>query len=633
MTLPEARNILGLGPDEDPRPHLSEFQAARERIAEMVRSAPNEQLAIRYQNGLVEFDQALAAVREHLETLAAQPPQPEEPEEVMVEEETPRRRSLAWLAWLLVFLTGAAGGGVLYFMNEKEKQRQIEARIDFLARSGTIYVENRRWQEAGRSFAEIEELDPGSEIAMRGRRGIEAGMDEEQKQFIGYWTGQAIAELDAGRFDEAEAAARRVLENFPDESEAVTILERVAKAREGISRDRAIAAARRLLDEKQWETAIKAARRILDADPADSDAATILADATAALEKQRAEQARAAELFRMAAERDQGEFDQQALDWLREAATLAPGNPEITALFEKMASYTRTLRVPGDFATPAEALEAARDRDRIVLGEQTWKGPLVINTAIELQGAGPAATIIECPPAQGCPITIGPDARGARITGIGFRHESFLADGRERFAAALVRGGGATFVDCRFSDASGHGLAVIEGGEAVANRCRFVDNGWNGAAAIGAASRLEVRDSESLNNFEHGIESWDGAAVMLVRNRCEGNSRNGIHTDNGAAAAVIEGNQLIANREFGLVLGSAGSGKISGNTARENLLGGYVIRHAARSLAVTGNQATLNRGPGLVLEKGLSAEAYSGNTGSQNTGTEILTEADLSDGE
>ncbi len=468
---------------------------------------------------------------------------------------------------------------------------------------------------------------------MRGRRGIEAGMDEEQKQFIGYWTSQAIAELDAGRFDEAEAAARRVLENFPDETEAVTILERVAKAREGISRDRAIAAARRLLDEKQWETAIKAARRILDADPADSDAATILADATAALEKQRAEQARAAELFRMAAERDQGEFDQQALDWLREAATLAPGNPEITALFEKMASYTRTLRVPGDFATPAEALEAARDRDRIVLGEQTWKGPLVINTAIELQGAGPAATIIECPPAQGCPITIGPDARGARITGIGFRHESFLADGRERFAAALVRGGGATFVDCRFSDASGHGLAVIEGGEAVANRCRFVDNGWNGAAAIGAASRLEVRDSESLNNFEHGIESWDGAAVMLVRNRCEGNSRNGIHTDNGAAAAVIEGNQLIANREFGLVLGSAGSGKISGNTARENLLGGYVIRHAARSLAVTGNQATLNRGPGLVLEKGLSAEAYSGNTGSQNTGTEILTEADLSDGD
>jgi parallel beta-helix repeat protein len=425
-----------------------------------------------------------------------------------------------------------------------------------------------------------------------------------------------------------------VLQNFPDEQEAAAILVRVEKARAGVSRARAIAAARRLLDGRQWEAAINAARPLLDADPADSEAATLLADASAALERERADQARGEELLRMAVARDQGEFDQEALDWLREAATLAPGNPEIAALHEKMASYTRTLRVPGDFATPAEALEAARDHDRIVLGEETWKGPLVINTIVELQGAGPAATIIECPPAQGCPITIGPDAKGVRITGITFRHESFLADGRERFAAALVRGGGATFVDCHFTDASGHGLAVIEGGEVLASRCRFAENGWNGAAAIGAGSRLEVRDSESINNFEHGIESWNGAAVTLVKNRCEGNSRNGIHADNGAAAAVIEGNQLIANREFGLVLGSAGSGKISGNTARENLLGGFVIRHAARALAVTENQATLNRGPGLVLEKGLAADAYASNTNTQNTAPrQILSDADLSSGD
>ena len=35
----------------------------RERIAEMVRAAPNDELARRYQDGLVEFDLALAAVR------------------------------------------------------------------------------------------------------------------------------------------------------------------------------------------------------------------------------------------------------------------------------------------------------------------------------------------------------------------------------------------------------------------------------------------------------------------------------------------------------------------------------------------------------------------------------------------
>ena len=34
---------------------------------------------------------------------------------------------------------------------------------------------------------------------------------------------------------------------------------------------------------------------------------------------------------------------------------------------------------------------------------------------------------------------------------------------------------------------------------------RFANNGWNGAAVIGRGSSLDVRDSEALNNFEHGM--------------------------------------------------------------------------------------------------------------------------------
>jgi parallel beta-helix repeat protein len=294
-----------------------------------------------------------------------------------------------------------------------------------------------------------------------------------------------------------------------------------------------------------------------------------------------------------------------------------------------MASYARTLRVPGDFATPAEALASARARDRIVLTEAIWKGPLIINVAVDLQGAGFEKTIVECPAADGSAITISPDAKGARITGITFRHESFLAVGADRFSAALVRGGTATFTDCHFENASGHGLAVIENGQATANRCRFSGNGWNGAAAIGKGCKLEVRESEAFENFEHGIETWDDAAAILVNNRCERNTRNGIHVDNGVFAADIQGNQLIANREFGIVLDSASSGKISGNTLRNNLLGGLVIRAAAANVSAKGNQITLNQGPGLILEKGLDAASYSENTIKKNTAPNILTDAVL----
>ncbi len=643
MTLSDARKILGMGPNEDPRPHLAEFQNARERIAEMVRTAPNEILADRYQQGLVEFDQALAAIREYLEALGlaiprTPSPKPErEPAATVVplipdtaKTPKPRRRALAWSAWLVVFLVGAAGGWLLYYKTEESKVLQRQARIAFLERMGAIYVENRRWQEATKSFAEIEELTPGSELALIGRRSIEVGMTEEQTQFVGYWSGQASAELDAGRLDEAQAAIQRVIDTFPAQTEAPAILQRIETARFGQSLAAAILTARKQLDERQWDVAIASARRILATSPNNEDAASIAADATAALEKHNLNRSKAKELLVQAIARDQGQFDQQALDLLRDAASLAPDNAAIAVRLEKMASYIRTLRVPGDFATPAEALAAARDRDRIVLSENTWQGPLFVNAAIELQGAGFGKTLIECPAAEGSPITIGPDAKGARISGITFRHESFLAVGTDRFSAALVRSGQATFVDCHFSDASGHGLAVIENGQAVGKRCRFADNGWNGAAAIGKGCALDIRDSESLNNFEHGIQSWDGAAVTLINNRCEGNSRNGIHTDNGEASATIEGNQLLANREFGLVLDSAGAGKISGNTARANLLGGLVIRAAASALAVTGNHATLNQGPGLVLEKSLSAADYSANTVMKNASREILADADLS---
>ncbi len=650
MTPFDARKILGLGPEQDPRPHLAEFKQARERIAELVRAAPNTALADRYQKGLIEFDQALAAIQEHLQAtgLAAPPlpkkvaanepppPSPASRSNSAVsslppdEEPAPRKgRSLSIFAWLLILLIAIGGSGWIYLQYEQAKKEQRQTRIAFLEGYGSTFIENRRWPEASAAFAEIESLAPGSPIALLGRRSIEAGMAEEQTQFVGYWTGQALTELETGRLAEATSAARQVLDKFPNNSEAASILSRIAAAKASQSRTDALAAARALLDQRKWQDAIQTANAILANAPEDSDAKSIIADATEALEKATAYRARAATLLNNALARPQGQFDQTALEWLREAKSLDPENPQISAQLEKLAKYTRTFHVPGDFATPQEALEQAHDQDRIILAAQTWKGPLSVDAAVDLQSTDPTKTTVECTAESGSAITIGPNAKGSRISGITFRHESF-AGGSERFSVALVRGGSATFVDCRFNDASGHGLVVIENGHAIAEQCRFANNGWNGVTVSGAGSTLEVKDSESINNFEHGIESWDGAAITLANNRCEGNSRNGIHVDNGQAAATLTGNQLIANREFGLVLDSAGAGKVSGNIARANLLGGLVIRVAAVKLPVTGNQATLNQGPGLVLEKGLSAAAYTDNAISQNTTRQTLTDANLS---
>ena len=530
---------------------------------------------------------------------------------------------------IIVLLVAALGGGWWYFENQRSQQNQRVTRLNFLEQQGTILLENRRWGEAAEVFQEIETLAPGSLTARDGRREIESGKAEEQTQLIGYWTGQAAAELEAGRLDEATAAAQEILRRIPGNNDAARLLDQISAARAHQSHAAKVAASRVHLEQRDWNAAIASASEILRSTPGDPDATAILADATAALQQAYSDKAEAAGLMKLALARDNGNFDQQALDWARQASTLAPEDQEIAALFEKLSSHTRTIRVPGDFETPAEAIASARDRDRVVIAAAIWKGPLIINTAIELQGAGHGETIIECVADSSSAITIGPHAGGARITGITFRHELPLTLGTDRFSVALVRGGTAIFSDCHFTQASGHGLAVIEGGTATATRCRFADNGWNGIAAIGSGTTLLASQCESVGNFEHGIESWDGAAATLVSNRCVGNTRNGIHADNGTAAATIEENQLIENREFGLVIDSAGSGRITGNTARGNLLGGFVVRAAAATLPFKANQATQNEGPGLTLEKGISPAAYADNSMTGNRGQQLLTDVNL----
>ncbi len=534
------------------------------------------------------------------------------------------------LVCLCLTLMAGVGAGWYHWQqleNTRIASLNHAARLARLERDAAEHLLNRRWPEATAAYDEIARLAPGSAVVPQGRRGIEAGMAEEQQQFAGYWTGQARAALEAGRFEEAADAARKVLEKFPSDHDSAALLTEIATARTTAARTAALARGRDFLTRRQWQAASQVAQEILSSRPADPDALALQAETAAASAKAAADLALARSRYQQALARDQGQFDQQALDWLREASSLAPEDQEITALFEKMASFTRTLRVPQDFPTPIAALAQARDRDRIILAEGTWKGPLIVNAAIELQGAGPDKTRIECPADAGCVITLGPAAKGARLTGLTFRHQSQNGEA-ERFSAGLIQGATVELLDCHFRDACGHGLAVIGGGAAKICRCRFLDNGWNGAAAIGTGTALDIRESDASGNFEHGLESWDGASLTAIANRCDANSRNGIHADNAAAAVVIEDNQLRRNREFGVVLSGAASGQVRSNTVTANLLGGMVIRRAA-PIPVTANPLRDNHGPGLTLERGLDPAAYRSNPLSGNTGKAILADFDF----
>ncbi len=651
MTLQEARQILRLGPDEDPRLHMREFEIVRKKLAEMVRDAADDQTAGRLQLSLNDMDCALGVLRKHMAETPPAPVLPPTAAEIQPApagaptdaakadagpppaetppalREAPARHSgfrIFFLAAASLAAVAVAAWGWLY-LNELANQRyERQTRIAELEGKGAEHIRQRHWAEAQEVFGEIQRLDPGSEIAAAGLRDIGEGMAEEREMFVNYWSGQARAALESARFDEAREAAGKVLAEVPDHAECLALAEEIAAARLSANRLAAIETAKNHIGRREWEPAVGLLRELLEKNPDDPETAVLLEDTEAAREKASADHATARVLFQKAKDKDTGEYDEELFGWMREAAGLAPSDAEITAFFTEVSARSRSLRVPEDFPDPAQALAHVRENDRILLGEGEWEGPLEALVPVEIIGAGEGKTIISCPGEAGNVIAFGPDASGSRVSRVSFRHAT-LTGGDSRFAVALVRAGAVAWEDCEFLDGCGHGLALIDGAQSTVNRCRFIGNGWDGAAASGAETRLDIRNSTLAGNFNHGLEAWDGAALTAVDNRCESNTGNGVHIDSSEAPAVLLGNQLNANREFGMVITSAGAtGQIRRNSAARNQLGGMAIR-AMTLCPVTHNKLERNSGPGLALEDGLNPIAYRENTSSGNSGKDLLT--------
>lgn len=689
MTLEEARRILGLSANEDVRNRLGEFNAARERIAELVRSAPNDTLAMRYQDGLMEFDKALAVLREESEkepheivrarewmaaavgspsgdspaetpapvTPPPPPPQPaattpesapvpapapspapaaevpDEEEDEFTEEEPAKRSVAAGIGKVfLVLMLLAAGGAALYIKHLADKNLRTQERLTFLERLGAMMVEARRWPEATAAYNEIDQIRPGTKTVEVGRRSIEAGMEEEQRQFVGYWSGEAIAALELGRLDDAINAARKVLDKYPNQKEIADLLQKAEQARSTQAREELVAATTTAIQKRRWEEAEYKAKQLADSFPGDPEGKAFLTEIATGRDKDAKDRQRARQLFDAAKQRDTGTFDRSAYEWLREAAALSPDDAEITALYQKIASYTRTIQVPGDIPKLADAIASARDRDRIVLAEGTFPGPVIVDKAITLEGAGRDKTFVEVEAKTSTAATFGRHAGGTRVSGITFRHRGFEA-GEDRFSALLVRGAEITLSDCRAADAAGHGLAVVEAGRVIATRCLFENNGWDGVAVRGAGSRIEFTECEATSNIGHGFDLWDGGSGAIHQSIARDNSRTGILVATTADNVVVGNCDLRANREFGIVVTNAGSGRIHSNRCRENLLGGMAVRTAAARLIFENNILEKNLGPGLALEKGLDPKVFSTNTATGNAGGQnILSNSDFSTG-
>ncbi|HEY8962007.1 MAG TPA: right-handed parallel beta-helix repeat-containing protein [Luteolibacter sp.] len=584
MTLDEARRILDLDPDADPALHQEELLERREKLIRLMNNAPDTVHADRFRRELAEHDEAVAFLKHY---------------------RAPGSTGRRVLTGFLALLLAAGGGGYAFLKIKEENARKTRAEVERLFGEAERLVDSKEWYAAREKYQRIVRLMPDSQMAIYGLNQVEATIEREKQAFLAEWNHEATTAFAAKRWDQAEAAAKTILAKYPEDAGAGEMQQRIAAARKAERIEQSLAAGRAKLQLRDWDGAVASAEAALALEANQIEAKSLRDEAIAARQKAEVDRLKARELFAKAKSADQGQYDKQLVAWAREARALAPDDAEIKALFDKVSAYVRIVRVPGDFATPTEAVADLDDGNVLLLGEGSWQGPLIIDKRVELRGIQ-AATVIECPASQSVAISFGPGSKGAKVIGLTFRHQD--ADvSAERFSAALVRGGDVSFQDCVFTQAAGHGLMVIEGGKASVTNGKFTGNGWDGASASGEGSSLEVHTSEASGNGEHGFDVWNGAAGNFTANRCVNNGRNGILLDCGNAVVTATGNHLQGNREFGLVLQSAAQGGVIDNTFEANQLGGLVVRLAASKVEIAKNR--FSDVPAIAVEKGVPVDA------------------------
>lgn len=253
-----------------------------------------------------------------------------------------------------------------------------------------------------------------------------------------------------------------------------------------------------------------------------------------------------------------------------------------------------TLRVPSEYSTIQEAVDAAASGDEILLASGEYSGPG--NTRIEIIGidlvlrseSGPRATRIAAPPSDSetwaFRVVLG-TGNAVTISGIGFE---FLAG---RFGAAISASGqgvirvqNCDFMDCESPATNGSesGGAVLVDGEVDAAflGCRFLRN----IATRGGG--LSIQTSAPVTIDECTFRANSGGGLWLGRSSSVSVLGSQFNNHGGKGALVTEpGNDVSIERS--LFVSNSG---ISLQSA------------SVRNCTFTRNHMSLIDGPGGVLQ-------------------------------
>ena len=425
--------------------------------------------------------------------------------------------------------------------------------------------------------------------------------EQKERELIAATMLRSQEALQDTRWDDAETSVLQVLEINPDHAEAKVLLVDIRHEKLNLEIIRAETTFITALSNKDLAAAKKSLQRLRTLDSENSDL-SLFDKQLSFLEEQVAKQRKEAKgIYQQALKLDKGYYSGEAITLLQKAQKLHPESQAIGKLLNKISSYTSVIKVPGDFPTIQQAINAARPRDLIEVAKGVYQESLTLNRPINIKGVVGGLTRIEYAENDASVLSIGKGANGTTLTGLVIKHTGFDYS-EERFSAVTCQAKDVTVNACTIEQAMGHGIAVIDGANATISFCKISNSGWDGISVYGAGSSARIKDTLCEGNMQHGIQLWKGGSATISKSFALSNNYCGIAISSPSTQSSITASEASKNREAGIFI-SGGSVKAVSNTCHENINSGIVARNVNTTVSITANSAKRNQEAGIMIEE------------------------------
>ena len=616
------RQKLGFEKDECLEDNLSKLRKMEIRLYWTSKSATSSTAKASFERDLAELRVLINAVEAELEKKEVAQSFP-----VQREVPPPTKVSKKWKGRFVIFTSIfglLSGGGYFTYrggFSELGNRPNDEVDLESLQEGFVVSIEKRRWNEAQNFVKLIKDAGATEVVIQESLAKIGKGRNEEKGQQIAFLISNAQSAQEAGQLPEAEIFCQEVENLQPGHPIVASIRESIRKSKLEVRRKLIVDEIEKAVASADWRIAKGKLATLRKADPTFDQIPSLEVILKTAQEEAIGRKKKAAGLVEKVRSLDKGTYSPQVMALLEEVVRLDPSEGN-RALYKKMASYGKMVKVPEDHKTISAALKVAKKNDRVFVSKGIYHESLIMPHGVQIIGESRMDTIIECPADIGAVITVPADVNEVRVVSLTLRHSGLVNDD-ERSPVVAVDGGAIEGEDLSVIRASGHGIAVLNGGKASLSLCKISDSGWDGISVTGEGSRADLSRVTCEKNLHHGVDFWDGASGSIKSSLLIANGRNGLFAIEPLAAISVQTTRSVKNREVGFYFSGANGVNIANCHVHENFLGGILFDQESKAVSLKGNQITKNGEAGLVFEMGVEVVREIENKVEENLGKQI----------